>query len=392
MRSFVIATLLTLAAFPAAAPAAAVPDRVVDEVSSPMDVGIDGDVVAYTRRVGTRGVEVVVRDGGKPVVRLAAGRGESPIGVGRDRRGRRVVVYLRCGSDCDLVAYSPTAGRSRVVDRGFARATDLAVAKGRVFWIAGRRAYSRPLERGKARREAVAARLAPRSLDSDGRTLAVVGDLPDDPTDETGATGVSITRPGSGKARLRAERRYSQEYAGFRAPVVTSKGVTTLFDYFTFTTSTTFADLPAGQPGWRERGTGAMQVLTWDADGDKAVFVEAPSAAGCALGSDYREQIITSAPCRIVLADLSRERLMAPRIAIDNRVATVARTKVRGSKITGRLPLAGVAVEVRDSEEHLVATLTTDARGKVTLPEPESGDGLAISAATSPRSYAYDSG
>ncbi len=315
-RMLFVSLLVVLAAFPTCASGAAVPDRVADEVSGPIDVGIDGSVVAYAHRVGTRGVEVVVRDGSKPAVRLDAGRRESPIGVGRDRAGRRVVVYLRCGGTCDLVAYSPSAKRSRVVDEGFARATDLAVGKGRVFWIVGRRAFSRPLGPGKARREAVVANMDPRTLDSDGTTLAVVGDLPGE--FDGGATGVSITR-------------------------------------------------------------------------DRAVFVEAPSDAGCALGSDFLEQIIARVPCRIVVADLARERILPPRIAIDERVATVVRTKVRGSKITGRLALAGVAVEVRDSDEQLIASLTTDARGKVTLPEAD-GDGLAVSAATTPRSYAYDSG
>jgi hypothetical protein len=389
-RSLLIPALLTLAALPAAPAAAALPDRVIDEVSAPMDVGIDGPVVAYTRRVGTRGVEVVVRDGGRPVVRLAAGRGSSPVGVGRDRAGKRVVVYLRCGGRCDLVAYAPAAGRSHVIDHGVGDASDLAVGRGRVFWADGKRVRSRALSGGPVRMEAVVAAMKPTELDTDGTTLAVTGDMPGEFAG--GATGVSITRVGSAKARLRAERNYSEEYAGFRVPVVTAKGVTTLFDHFTFTTSITFADLGAGKSGWDERGTGAMQILTWDADANSAVFVEAPSDAGCALGSDFTEQVIARAPCRIVLADLSRERILPPRISIDARVATVMQTKLRGSSISGRLPLAGVAVEVRDSDGQLVASLVTDALGKVTLPEGDDGEGLAVKAATAPVSYAYASG
>ena len=60
-----------------------------------------------------------------------------------------------------------------------------------------------------------------------------------------------------------------------------------------------------------------------------------------------------------------------------------------GSKITGRLPIAGVAVEVRDSDETLVATLTTDARGKVTPPDTSDNE---LQSQQHPRSYAYDSG
>jgi hypothetical protein len=61
-----------------------------------------------------------------------------------------------------------------------------------------------------------------------------------------------------------------------------------------------------------------------------------------------------------------------------------------GARI-GRVPLAGVAVTVRDSDDKLVASLTTDAKGNVTLPEADGG-GLAIMAATTPVSYAYDGG
>jgi len=285
-----------------------------------------------------------------------------------------------------LLAVGGPVARRR---EGFAKATELAVGKRRVFWISGARVYSRPFGAGRARREALAAHLRPGSLDSDGTTLAVVGDLPGEFAG--GATGVWVTRVGSGKARLRAARSYSEEYAGFRIPVVTARGVTTLFDHFTFTTSTSFAELGTGKTGWNERGTAGIEILTWDADGDRAVFVEGPSDAGYAIGNDYLEQIVERVPCRIPLADPSGERLMPPRISIVKRVATVAQAKVRGRRVIVRAPLAGVAVEVRESGK-VVATLTTDAQGKVTLPEGESGDGLAVQAATTPLSYAYYSG
>lgn len=381
-----LAVLGVAALLPAAASAAAVPDRVLDEVSSLIDVGIDGSVVAYTHRVGTRGIEVVVRDGDRPAVRLAAGRGSSPVDVGRDGRGRRVVVYLRCRSSCDLIAYQLTARRSRVVARGV-KALDLTVGAGRVFLADGRRVRSRSLLGGRDRAEAVAGAMSPTELDTDGTTLAVTGAVPGDEVTE--ATGLSITRVGSGRARLRARRAYSQDYAAYRAPVVTARGVTTLFDSFVAGVSTAFADIAAGSRAIDERGTGGMQILTWAASGRRAVLVEAPSEVGCELGEQLSERSAGPAPCRIVLADLSRERLLPPRIAIDDRTATVIRTKLRGGSVTGRLPVAGVAVTVRDGAK-LVASLTTDARGKVTLPENEVTDGLAVEAATTPRSYAYD--
>ena len=74
-----LSALVVVAALPPSASAAAVADRVIDEVSAPMDVGIDGNVIAYTRRVGSKitgrlplaGVAVEVRDsGGKLVASL----------------------------------------------------------------------------------------------------------------------------------------------------------------------------------------------------------------------------------------------------------------------------------------------------------------------------------
>jgi hypothetical protein len=149
-----------------------------------------------------------------------------------------------------------------------------------------------------------------------------------------------------------------------------------------------FADLASGKRGWTQRGTGAMRILAWDADGSHAVFVEAPSEIGCALGVQFNDQTIGSAPCRIVLADLAHERLLPPQIAIDKNVATVQRPTLDGSKVTGRIVLPGVAVQVRDGT-NVVATLTTDARGKVTLPVNDSEDGLAVVASTTPATHAY---
>jgi hypothetical protein len=383
------AALGLLLALPAAGVAAPTPDRVLDEVSAPFDVGVDGAVVAYTRRVGTRGVQVVIRDGSRPAVRLSAGRGASAVDVGRDERGRRVVVYTRCGARCDLVAFSPAAGRSRVVARGVP-ASDVAVGRGRAFWIDGRRVRSRALTGGPVRAEGLARGLAPAELDTDGITLAVTGELPTG--FGNGTTGLSVTRVGSGRARLRAERTYGEEYAALRSPVVTAQGVSTLFDYFTEGVSYAFADAPAGGRGFRERTTGGMGVLQWDAGGGSAAFVEAPTNVGCEVGDAFSENVVARAPCRIVLAAAQGERLLPPRVALARSSATVLRATLAGSRVVGRRGLAGVAVELR-RKGRVVARLVTDAGGRVALPpRPEDArpdDALAVVALTEPPSYAY---
>jgi hypothetical protein len=169
------------------------------------------------------GVEVVIRDGDRPVRRIAAGRRSfSPVAVGRDGRGKRVVVYPRCAGSCDLVAYAVSANRSRVIARRVVNVVDVTVGGGRVFWADGRRVRSVSTSGGRVRGEAVAPKLKPTDIDSDGTTLAATGSLPGE--FDGGATGLSVTRVGSGRARLRAERHYSEEYAAMRAPLAHAQG------------------------------------------------------------------------------------------------------------------------------------------------------------------------
>jgi len=384
-----LGALLPVLVPPAGASAAPQPDRVVAELTgAPQGIGVSGSVLAYGEGYDAK---IVVRDGSAPARRLSAGKRGGALDVGRDRRGRPVVVYARCGRRCDLVAFSPSAGRSRIVVndvRGFV--SDVTVGRGRIFWIAGSTVLSRSLEGGPVRREAVAEGVDPNEIDTDGRTLAVVGGGPGETGN--GSTALSITRVGSGRARIRGERIRGDEYATLRGPlrgpVVTGTGVRTLFDESTAGVAYAFADFRAGGRGLQQRTTGGTGIAAWDADGTAMAFVEAPSAAGCALGlTEEADPNVLDAPCRIVRARLGGERLLPPRIAMSAEVATVLQTTVAGDKETGRRPLAGVAVQVRVGAD-VRARLVTNAQGRVTLPPPEKG-GSAVVAATTPRSYAY---
>ena len=382
-----VSVLALALGLPAGASAAPVPDRVVAEVSEPLGVGISGPVLAYSRRVGTGGVQIVVHDGDAPAKRLSAGRGTGPVDVGRDRRGRPVVGYERCGGRCDLVAFSPSERRSRVAVRGV-RALDVTIGRGRIYWADGRTVRSRSLVGGPVRREAVARGVSAVEIDTDGRTLAVVGDGPSDIGN--GSSALSVTRPGSGRARLRGERAYGEEYAELRGPVVTRSGVTTLFDEVTAGVAYGFADFRAGGRGLQERTSGGMGIAEWDADDRAMALVEAPSEGGCMVGDTEADDVALEAPCRIVLARSGGERLLPPRISISRNVATVLQTTLRAGTVTGRRPLAGVAVQFRRGGE-VRARLMTDAQGRVMLP-PTQGEGLAVVAETTPRSYAYLAG
>lgn len=377
--------LLAAVALPATAGAATSTDRVIAEVGAPLDVGVDGPVVAYSRRVGAGAVEIVVRDGLRPELRLTAGRGTGRVDVGRDGFNGRVVVFVRCRPRCDLVAYSPAVMRFRVVAAGV-RAGDVAVGRNRAFWIDGRRVRSRSLAGGPTRREAVAKGLIPSELGTDGTTLAVTGDVPQ-PASTDNATGLSVTRVGSGRARLRGTRAFSQDYTAIRAPVVTSRGVTTLFDVLVPDVATSFADFAAGGRDLSQRTTGGMQVVAWDAAGDSAVFIEAATEIGCGVGDTIPAERVAAAPCRIVVADLGGPRLLPPHVTVTGRTATVLQRMASRARVTSQRPLAGVPVELRRGGQ-VVGRLTTDGYGRVTLPAPD-GPPLAVVALTVPQSYAY---
>ncbi|CAA9470147.1 MAG: hypothetical protein AVDCRST_MAG53-1215 [uncultured Solirubrobacteraceae bacterium] len=266
------------------------------------------------------------------------------------------------------------------------RALDVTIGRGRIYWADGRTVRSRSLDGGPVRREAVARGVSSVEIDTDGRTLAVVGDGPSDIGN--GSSALSVTRPGSGRARLRGERAYGEEYAELRGPVVTRSGVTTLFDEVTAGVAYAFADFRARGRGLQERTSGGMGIVEWDADDRAMALVEAPSEGGCTVGDiEDDDAVAFEAPCRIVLARSGGERLLPPRISSSRRVATVLQTTLRAGTVTGRRPLAGVAVQFRRGNE-VRARLVTDAQGRVMLPTTE-GEGLAVVAETTPRSYAY---
>ncbi len=384
LATVLFAALLLAPAGAAAAPSP-VPDRVLAEETAPMDVGVDGSVVAWTRRVGTRGVEVAIRAGDARTRVIPAGRGTSPVDVGRERSGRRVVVFARCGGRCDLLALPAVGGRSRVL-AARTRVDDVAVGGGRVFWFAGDDVRSRALAGGPARREAVVAALTPLELETDGTTLAVTGDLAGDDTGN-GTTGLSVTRVGSGRARLRGSRTFGEEYAALRSPAVTSRGVSTLFDEQAMGVSLKMRDFAAGRAGSTDRGTGGTGLLQWDVAGRRTAYIEAPSSLGCALGDEFSEVYVGRAPCRIVVAATDGERLLPPRVAVGQGQATVLRTRLLGARVTGREPVAGVRVELR-RRGRVVGRRVTDDAGRIALPDT-GGGGLVVVAATAPPSYGY---
>jgi hypothetical protein len=173
-----------------------------------------------------------------------------------------------------------------------------------------------------------------------------------------------------------------------RGPVVTSTGVTALFDGLVPGVPVSFADFAAGAKGRHARTTGGMQIVGWDAAGGSAVFVEGPTSDGCGVAAAFADARIAAVPCRIVLAARAAERRLPPRVAVTQTTATVLQTTLRAGTVTARVPLAGVPVALRDAEG-VVARFVTDAQGHVTLPANEVDGGLTIVAATTPPSYAY---
>lgn len=294
MRPALLASL-TLLALPAGAEAAE--DQVIAE-GNVSDVAIVGRLVAWEAdgRAYVKPYRV------RPLV-LRAGGGRVAAG---EHQGRVHVVFARCGRSCSLMVVHQRKVRALGIRT---RLRDLAVAGGRVFWSDGRVVRSRALSGGAVRREALAGGIEPDAIDADGSTLAVVGDLPDR-SDETNTfeTGLSVTRPGSGRARLRGTISFSQEYRAQRSPMVTSDGVSTLIEYGPDEPADRIRRHFAGARRDREVSAGRMLIREWDVSGSRAAFLEAPTSIGCGVGATAPDPVdnvfVAAAPCRVVIADL----------------------------------------------------------------------------------------
>lgn len=400
-RTFLLTAAVLLVSGSASVHAAPVSDVVLDEVRAPLDVGINGSVVAYTHRTASARTEVVIRLGAAAPRRIAAGKGYSPVDVGVDRRGRRVVGFQRCAARCDLMTVPVVGGRPRVVAR-IERAADLTIGRGRIFWIEQRQVRSRLLAGGPIRREAVASGVRPQRIDTDGRTLAVTGEMVYQ--DINGKSGLSVTRPGSGRARLRGSKGFGEQYEAIRSPAVTPNGITSLYETSEAsggpTLAHTFAVFADGDRGYDLQTTGGMHVLEWDAAGNDAVFIHGATDAGCVIGDALEGIDVGAAPCRIVRADLSGERRLAPMLVesppmIVGSVAitqlTVQVMTLADGKITSRVGVPGIAVEYRDDKGTILGRTVTDEFGRMrpttVLPSPKSS--VAVVAATTPPSYAF---
>lgn len=138
--------------------------------------------------------------------------------------------------------------------------------------------------------------------------------------DINGKSGLSITRPGSGRARLRGSQGFGEQYEAIRSPAVTPNGITSLYETSEAsggpTLAHTFAVFADGGRGYDLQTTGGMHILEWDAAGNDAVFIQGATDAGCVIG-DAREGIdVGAAACRIVRADLSGERVLPPMFVV----------------------------------------------------------------------------
>ncbi len=362
--------------------AAPTPDRVLAEVSGASDVSVDGRIVVWSD-----GRNIVVHDGTR-VVRRTPGAGR--VDVGKDARSRRVVAFTRCGRlRCALRVMPALSGPSRLI----ATATDIldvTVGGGRAFWIDGSKVRSRSLTGGTVRTEVVAGGVVPAFLDTDGRRLAVSGPGPDDEASNTSSTIVSLTRVGSGRARVVGGTSYSQEFRGVENPVVTRTGVAALFTAGFGRGPATKLEIYPASGGRRGQSTGGMPIVNWDTSGDATVFLEAATGVGCGIGVldalDPDASVrLADAPCRVVVARTDRERLLPPRIRLQGTTAaTVRQTTLRAGKVTGSVPQVGVTVEERDAEGTLLRTSTTDAGGRVALGD----DTRFLVALTASKSYA----
>jgi hypothetical protein len=245
---------------------------------------------------------------------------------------------------------------------------------------------SRSLDGGPPRAEAVVPGLSPERLDAGRGVLAVGGGLPDEEDGNLFATGISVTRPGSGRAELGAVRRFSQAFAVINDPAIGADGMSWL----------TYDPLPGAATGLAgsvgSQATG-MPVLEWDRSGSAAVFLVGATGVGCAVGRPALDPVdiveLGAAPCRIVVVpDLGGERLLPPELVVQSDVAFLDRAVRRRGKFVRTAPLVGVVVQVLGEDGTPTFTGRTGAKGTVELP-PRTDDRVVVALTPSP-TYALD--
>jgi hypothetical protein len=410
-----LALIFALAAPAAAAPT---PDRVLAEVDRPIDIAAAGSVTAWLHHPKAgRDVELVIHDGRHVARRLSAGRvfedeeGTGAVDVGRDGRGRTVVAYIRCDGDhtCDLRVVRAAGGPPRRLARfSYTSPADVAIGRGRVYWTTADSDIdyafgSRPLGGGATRNAFGTRSEGFYSLAVGPDAIAALGYRSQDSglgsnADPIGLNSMAIAR---GRATTLKHLTTTRDpgdsdvsrigLGTFEAATLVPSGMAALlYRWGAFTATETMTAVG----GRIRRASIGMPVLGWDADGDRAVFVEAATADGCELYVNPTDDTDTiPAPCRIVRTERrGGERLLPARIAVASRVATVSRAVLAGGRVVRRVPQAGVTVTVQGFDRKPLATLKTDAKGQVALPEAKASKPNFLVAATTPPSYAADHG
>jgi len=389
--------LLALAVLAPAAAAAPVPDRVLAEVARPLDVAMDGKVVAWLHLPGAgRATELVIHDGRRVVRRLPAGRsGEgivdnaaASVDVGRDARGRAVVVFTSCpgveAEVCDVRVARAAGGPSKRLARVVGMPDDVAVGGGRVVWNDGDdrgKVQWAPLTGGPVR---VATSMAGpeyvADLATDGRRVVAHGYTSDQPDGSNSDYEYSYLVKEAAFGSMRMRTLTEGGNVSFDGVALTSRGIMGL------DSPRAFAELVGGRRTLRPTG---MPTMLADATGEAAVSVVGEAIRGEACGlrlidTDENPAGLTEAelqavedkadvpaPCRIVVSPRVRaERLLPPEITRSGRKATITRPVLSGGRVVRREAVrrAGIPVTVRDLDAKVVATLKTDAGGRVTLP------------------------
>lgn len=418
VRRLVLVLLASTSVPVAPAVAAPTPDRVLAEVVRPIDVAIDGRMTAWLHQPGTgRAVELVVHDGRRVVRRLAAGRaaedtaGTGSLDIGRDARGRAVVAYISCDGDrtCDLRVVRATGGpTTRITRTPGLYFGEVAVGRGRVYWTTPYTSgegvvRSRALTGGPTRREIAPGEEVVDSLAVGPDAIAATTIRTEDPragsnADPIAYHALSIAR---GASRTLKHLTTSREpgdsdlsYVGrgywSEAALVPGGMAALLYRW----SAIVARELTTARDGRVRTTSLGMPVLGWDADGGRTAFVEAASDSGCVHYVDPNDDTAPlAAPCRIVRTERrDAERLLPPRISIAGRTATVARAVLSGGRVVRRVPQPGVVVTVTDLARKPVTTLTTDAKGQVALPAATASRPTLLTAATTPASYASDTG
>jgi len=277
------------------------PDIPVGEVEGSVALTVHGDTLAWIEYEET----VVLRRPDGRTQRFADANRTEELSLGRDARGRLVLVYPICATTrrCVLRRVDVRTGRRRTVAGIRGRISYPVLRRGVLAWVQGDGVggvRTRALAGGPVRSQWVGRDLGVSGLDHDGRRLVVTGVT----TSCCGQEDFDLRAVTLGSRRVRVLRSVTrgEDYRAMHTPELTGDGAVDVADADTEETAAVITRVPLDKPRRRTVRYFGMGFTTFARGGGQLAYVEAPSYLGCGSLIDPEDDDagLVFGGCRIV--------------------------------------------------------------------------------------------